>query len=88
MKTPSERRLFARSLLQTLSRLAADFQEGLREGEQVSRTAEYFTSFENCYPLLNEAAPFLEEEARRLGLTTAELNREELARRLFGSEES
>lgn len=31
-------------------------------------TTEYLASFENCYALLDEARPFLKEEAERLGI--------------------
>jgi len=43
---------------------------------RVLATAEYLSSFEICYPLLDEARPFLKEEAGRLGIETE--NREEL----------
>jgi len=66
--------------------LIADTVVSFHDGMDEARTADYFDSFDYCYPLIAEAGDMLLEEAEKRGIETRGRSKTDIARELFKSE--
>jgi len=75
------REFLTRELLLGIRRLLHGSQPA--DPQEIAGRADYFASFETCYPLLAEAGELLYEEAARHGIETKGRSREDIAREIF-----
>lgn len=64
-----------------LKRLISDVIQSVKEE---SSDAEYFDSYEKCYPLISEYSYFLDDEVKELGIETKGKSKLELVEEVYG----
>jgi len=63
----SRRTFFKQYCLGNAVKLISDVQKSFKEAES---DADYFDSYETCYPLISEYSYFLDDEVKDLGIKT------------------
>jgi hypothetical protein len=77
----SRRDFLKKDIFTQAFRFAREVADSYEEKE-----ADYFDSFEKCYPLLSEAGEMLMEEALRQGIQVEGKSRLEIAREIFSTQ--
>jgi len=78
--TQSRRNFFRKYCLGNAVQLISDVQKSFKEAES---DADYFDSYETCYPLISEYSYFLDEEVKDLGIETAGKSKREIVETVY-----
>lgn len=76
----SRRNFFRKYCLGKTVKLIDDVHKSFKEAES---DADYFDSYESCYPLISEYSYFLDEEIEDLGIETAGKSKREIVEMVY-----